>query len=653
MAARRPSLALAAVAALVLGRPARAEVLPGYSLDGSVTAGYRHVDVGGSEDKFREDYNLRSGGRLFNLDVAGASKTPDTSHLDRFHLEVDTPGDEPVSRFRLTAADRQLYDLRVNFIRSKYFYNVPQEFEAPVPGDNRIDDLHSFDFVRTNGSADLTVHAPHLPTLLFGYRLYRRDGNGVSTVTQPGSDNTWLVHAPVDDVTHVGRLGTEFRALDTDFFLQQEFRRVDRRITFDDVRNPLGVDPTDGTTLNFFDSSGDETLNIPATTVRLRRPIGEIADLTGAYFYSHADLSADRQRLAFGTPTPAYPATRRANDRADATLDTHVADLGTDVQLTDHLSAHGAYRYNERTQDGDLSETGTLGFLAARTGDQTRRHSVTGDLEYEPCAKLNLRAGMHWARRTDNFSQSGQDISTDTIGAIGGARYRPWTFLDLYARYENVQIEDPFLVPGDPTSAPPLPERQIELTFVNRATGGLRLTPRDWLSLSYQLTADSRENDSFDASAQAYGNTVAFTIEPVTGLTFFTSYTRRDLENRADILTAPLYLGDTSVQQGSEDVLVSTLQYDFGLLGQRWTTGWDVAFANANNVLEPRLETGGGSKTVFDLNRIDAGAFLTFHNKVLEPTVEVRRIDYNQRVLSLNDYDATIVLIKLTRRFDF
>ena len=52
---------------------------------------------------------------------------------------------------------------------------------------------------------------------------------------------------------------------------------------------------------HFFRSDQDEHLDIPATTVRLRRPLGETAEITGAYFYSHADLGFDGARSSAGT----------------------------------------------------------------------------------------------------------------------------------------------------------------------------------------------------------------------------------------------------------------------------------------------------------------------------------------------------------------
>jgi hypothetical protein len=633
-------------------RPVPAEELP-YAVDSAVTAGYRLVDIDGSKEKYREDYNLRSGLRLFDLDVDGRARAPESTRLDRFHLEVETPGDEPASHFRLTAADRSLYDLRVDFTRSKYFYAVPQLFDQPVTGDVRLDDLHDFNFVRTNGIVDLTLHAPHLPTLFFGYRLYERHGDSVTTVGIPAGD-TFLAAAPVDSVTHVGRVGTEFRALATDVFLQQEYRRVDRGHDIGPALGAAGVDPTDASRLTLFQSDQDEHLDIPATTVRLRRAVGDRLELTSAYYYSHADLGFDFARRRIGTSdTPGLPTDVAGGGGGSATLDTHVADAGGSVRVTDRVHVNLTYRFNERSENGRLDETSTFGALAAATGDHVRVHTVTSDVEVEPRDDVSLRAGVRWGRRDASFSASAQDITTDTIGAVAGARWRPWSFLDLFARYENVQVDDPFTTPGDPTLGPGVPEREIALTFTNRATAGLRLTPREWIALSYQLVADSRENDTFAALSRGLGNTVALSVSPLHDLTLFASYTRRDVDHRADIVLAPLYARTLSLQAGSEDALATELRWDFRLLGQRWSTGGDVAYVKVENRLAPRLEPGLVGDTLYDLDRVDGGAFVTLVHRLIEPSVEVRVIDYSERVLPRNDYRATILTFKLTKRFSF
>ena len=74
------TLATAALAAAA-ANAADALVVGGYDLGASITSGYRMVDVDGSKDKYREDYNLHSGLRLFNVDVGGTASDPTTAPL--------------------------------------------------------------------------------------------------------------------------------------------------------------------------------------------------------------------------------------------------------------------------------------------------------------------------------------------------------------------------------------------------------------------------------------------------------------------------------------------------------------------------------------------------------------------------------------------
>src|SRR5262245_4334264 len=323
-----------------------------YHLTGGLSAGYRLVDVDGSRDKYDEDYNLQPGGRVFLFTLDGEARDPDKPPLplDRFHLEVDTPGDEPASRFALDAEDKALWSLRADFIRSKYFYDVPSLFAEPVAGDIRLNDLHAFDMNRTNGVAELRVHPKNLPTLILGYRLYELESDGgstTSTVLVPGGGN-FVVQAPQRTVTHVGSVGTEFTALGTGFFVEQQYRRVSRTYG---LHGPIeSVDPTDGFTLASWQSVQGDQIDIPITRVRLIRPVGDRIELTGSYVFAHASLDEGRTRFRDGTstiPSDNGPSTRI--DQGSASLTTQLAELGASVRLTPIATAPLDYRYDERT----------------------------------------------------------------------------------------------------------------------------------------------------------------------------------------------------------------------------------------------------------------------------------------------------------------
>jgi hypothetical protein len=635
--------------------PAPSAPLLPYHLTGAVSGGYRFVDQDGSRQMYRDDYNLMPGGRLFLFTLDGEARDPDKAPLDRFHLEIDSPGDEPVSRFVLDAEDRKLWDLRVDFIRSNYFYEVPSLFAAPVAGDLRLNDLHDYDLTRTNGVAELRVHPQGLPTLILGYRLYELDGNGTSTVLVPGGGN-FVVQAPQRQVTNVGSIGTEFTALGTGVFVQQEYRHVSRTYGLHGPgpNNPGGVDPTQGFTLSSWQSVEGDQINIPITRLRLRRPIGDRIELTGGYVYAHASL--DESRTRFRDATSAIPADNRPSTRVDnsrASLSTQLADLGASVLLNRITSLHLDYRYDERHQNGDLDALLEPGSLQTATSYHVRLNRVSTDLEVRPVKSLTFRAGVQYAHRDAAFSQADENIGTDFIGAIAEGRWKPVRWLDFFFRYDNIQIDDPWFIPGNTTSVPNVPSREIAYTFQNRSKAGFQLRPRDWIQFSYDFTGDSFENSDFRGRVQRFANTVSVSVTPTTGLTAVAAYTHRSQDTSNIIFIAPRFAQTDSLQNGHEDVVTTTLSYDFRLIGYSWTTGWNLSWFNSDSELVPSFEPGLPPNAQYDLSRFDGGAFVALHNSFLEPQIEVRRITYTQRPLSRNDYDATIVVFRFTRGFDF
>ena len=637
--------------------PAPSAPLLPYHLTGGISGGYRFVDQDGSRQMYRDDYNLMPGGRLFLFTLDGEARDPDKSPLDRFHLEIDSPGDEPVSRFVLEAEDQKLWDLRANFIRSNYFYEVPSLFAEPVAGDLRLNDLHDYSLTRTNGDVELRVHPQGLPTLILGYRLYELEGSGTSTVLVPGGGN-FVVEAPQRQVTNVGSIGTEFTALGTGVFVQQEYRHVSRTYGLHGPGpfNPGGVDPTQGFTLSSWQSVEGDQINIPITRLRLRRPIGDRIELTGGYVYAHAGL--DESRTRFRDATSAIPIDNGPSTRIDsgrASLSTQLADLGASVLLTRILTLHLDYRYDERHQNGNLDALLEPGVspLQTATSYHVRLNRVSTDLEIRPAKSLTFRAGVQYAHRDAAFSQADENIGTDFIGAIAEGRWKPVRWLDFFFRYDNIQIDDPWFIPANTTSVPNVPSREIAYTFVNRSKAGFQLRPRDWIQFSYDFTGDSFENSDFRGRVQRFANTVSVSVTPATGLTAVAAYTRRRQDTSNIILIAPRFLPTGSLQNGFEDVVTTTLSYDFGLMGYSWTTGWNLSWFNSDTELVPNFEPGLPPNGLYDLSRFDGGAFLAFHNSFLEPEIDVRRITYTQRPLSRNDYDATIVVFRFTRRFDF
>jgi hypothetical protein len=623
-----------------------------YDLDGEVSVGYRAVDVSGSTQRYDSHYNLQSGVRLFSVGIHGRADDPAEKSVDRFSLDIETPNDEPVSNYRLRVSNDERWDLRGALTQTTWDYAWPQLFEGPVPDDSSVADLHRFDVRRTRGNLDLTYHVTDDLSLIGGWRLNRRAGDTISTIYVEGAD-TFIVPRPVAATTNTGVLGGDLRALGTDFSLRQEYQSTNRVLG---AENPLpgdrsGLDDTDTARLNQFSGDQNETISAPVTIVRVRRPFGERAEVNGSYFYRHADLDLDAQLLEAGrTSTPGFPSRNFRVSSGDATLNMHVVDLVGSVRILDRLSFITSYRYDDRTQDGTVLSRDAFGLLDANAGYHVSLNRGSAELLAEPRDDLTVRAGMQYGRQDSEFTNAGS-AGTDLWGAVADVRWRPWKPLDVFGRYESLQIDDPFESAGGSIAGQEIPSRQIALTFQNRGQAGLRLRPWKWAMLQYRFLADSRQNSTFDGLAQTFGNDVGLTLTPRPGLDFFVSYTRRDLQREADILIAPLYDRVLSLQNGSEDVITSSLTWAFQMLEQSWSTGWTVSWFDSNQSLLPHLETSGSGRTTYDVERVDGSVFLNWRHRWIEPSVSFRYIDYRQRPLGRNDYQATLVTVALTKRW--
>ena len=181
------------------------------------------------------------------------------------------------------------------------------------------------------------------------------------------------------------------------------------------------------------------------------------------------------------------------------------------MRLTRIATLHVDYRYDERTQDGDLDALLDPGQLQTSTRDHVRWNRISSDVEVRPLKTLALRAGVQYAHRDDPSSpiRTSTSAPTSWVPSPRGPG-SPGAGLDLFFRYDNVQIDDPWFIPGNSQTAPTVPSREIAYTFQNRGkAGSLRLRLRDWMQFSYDFTGDSFENASFRGRVQRIANMVS------------------------------------------------------------------------------------------------------------------------------------------------
>ena len=92
-------------------------------ITGSVTAGYRFTDVSGYQPNYQELFDLNSGFRLLDFSLFGKAKD-ENRFADDYSLTLSGLGGDPFASGQLTVRKNHLYDLRVNFRQSYYYWNL-------------------------------------------------------------------------------------------------------------------------------------------------------------------------------------------------------------------------------------------------------------------------------------------------------------------------------------------------------------------------------------------------------------------------------------------------------------------------------------------------------------------------------------------------
>src|SRR5579864_6004973 len=95
----------------------------GFENQGSVTTGYRFTDINGYKPKFEELFDLNSGFRLLDFSLFGKAQDGANRFADNYSLTTSGLGGDPFASAQFTVRKNHLYDLRVSFRQSHYYWN--------------------------------------------------------------------------------------------------------------------------------------------------------------------------------------------------------------------------------------------------------------------------------------------------------------------------------------------------------------------------------------------------------------------------------------------------------------------------------------------------------------------------------------------------
>ncbi len=605
-------LCLTLVLGLVLSPAARAQEDEGTSTTGRFVLGYRNVDISGTENKYKEDYNLYDGPRLMDLDF---NLTPDGTlkdMVDRIQLTVSDFGDDPFQSLHLAVDKYGSYSFQFNHWKSTYFYNdtiLPEALadERTVTGG----DFHTFDFDRVRNEAKLKLNLSPRAELNFGFNEYTKTGRSTTTLDLQRLEIE--LDKPIDETEWDYNAGFQYSWDKVTLVLDEQYGQYKNAIELF-----LPGQATGGLTeLNYYflDQPYDYTTWSHTARVVAKPTDNFTVRASGTLQTLSMDVSANER--SGGTTFQGAPLDQNDTGNGSISRDNDLFDLDLDYVINDRFAVVGGYYYRKLSQDGSFLFAGVRNF--GKYDIET--NGGEGGLQVTLSPALTLTGGVRYETRdvklrdTENGGplDTFADVGTDHQGYFANLGWRPSKLYRVTVDYEDSTFNDPF------TLASPTDRSRL------RATGKVNLDNGFWANGTYSRTDYKNSDSGWDALTEQYLGRIGYRIKQVNASV---GYSRVKFDRNID---QTVFFGSNSqlflIGYGADSDF-----YD-GLV--RWQA-------------TPALSLGGqyavySNSGSFALDRDDYKAFGEYKfTQGYLVRVAYRHIKYNEKAFNFDDYNANI-----------
>jgi hypothetical protein len=237
----------------------------GFNNQGSVTVGYRFDDVKGYIPMFQQLSDLERGFRLTDFNLFGEAQSGVNPFADSYSLSASGLGGEPIETGQLAVSKTHLYDFRVNWRQSYYYWNENNNLVLPIAAvgsglSKGLTDNHAWGTVRKFGSVDFTLHATN--NLRFNFNYYRTTDSGPTFTTESldffdspsfwgtfARANPYYLYAPIDDNTNRFTGGIDYTFHSWSFHYNLGYQAFTQYLSLNNVSSPeLSINPVASST---------------------------------------------------------------------------------------------------------------------------------------------------------------------------------------------------------------------------------------------------------------------------------------------------------------------------------------------------------------------------------------------------------------------
>jgi len=438
-----------------------------FRTEGSATAGYRFVSIGGYKPAFQQLFDLESGFRLFDFSLTGKAQGTGNHFADDFQLTASGLGGDPFPGGQLTIRKAKLYDLRVNYRQSYYYWD--QNDNAILPnGLHGLTPNHNWATVRRFGSLNFVLHATNNLHFRFEYDRNGRDGTIFTTRVldyygAPASwgtflrDNPYYVIGPVNESSNRFAGGIDYTVKNWTVHYTIGYQTFDQAFNWSNPvpERSINIDSRANAKELLQNGNWNEfrRLNAPSSELFFNGKITPRLTWRGDFLYfrysgpSAIDASYNGTTRANATGSVVSPYAISLNSTAQNVEPNYVLDQGFTYQIKEWWSFDADYRFNRFTETGAANFLGrdANGTYTGTTNQQWRESMNQLDLrmEFTPMTGLVISPGIRLLKRdvlaiADGEVDPVRTLRTKTAWPIGSVFYQPWKQFSVRGDFQSI-----------------------------------------------------------------------------------------------------------------------------------------------------------------------------------------------------------------------
>jgi hypothetical protein len=638
-----------------------------FSLSGSATAGYRFTDVKGYVPQYQEMFDLRKGLRLLDFDLYGESEGTKNAFADDFSVQLSGLGGDPFPTAQFAISKKKVYDFRVDWRQSYYFWNQNDNVVLPIAAvttgiSKGLTSNQDWATVRKFGSADLTLYATN--NLRFHFDYYRPSDQGTTFTTRApdffGSPGFWgtyvranpyVLNAPLTDNTNRITGGLDYSLKSWNFHYSVGYQTFTENIGFKNVTAPeLSINP-------IASSVAEPLANFSMSQFRrLTTPISEFSfvgkpfpklEWRGSYiFYRYAGPVTFNQAFNGIAPSSGGPlAPYSVSESATATVaePNHIINQGLTYRLFSWWSLDADYRYTRFTSDSTGNFQSLFNGTTATAGStnviwRDGQSDLSFSMDFTPIRSLIIRPGVQFMKSdveslTNGVAVPAITLRTNTARPEISFGYEPSKLFSVRGDFHSTDNGSSYTAIT--------PSSQEATHFVVRVHPLEKLTIEDEISVANNklLTTNFQNNIRSNAITVSYSLGERFSI--------FGGFSYDSYIAQGNILyargTAPL--ADSLRDQELDRVWSGGIEAKpTKRIGLRLSGNFD----RSSGVGALSGEPPAYGPSVFPL--VTGTAFYNFP-VVGQLGVDLQRTYYDEQIITVNNFSANVLTIRWTKSF--